>query len=127
MQDIPIESRDVRAALRRGLRGHCPACGEAALFGRFLKPVNHCPACGQDWTRHSADDMPAYLVVLIVGHLLVPFVVSANLRLDLGMATQMVLWPALALVLALLMLQPAKGAVIAFQWARRMHGFSGDR
>ncbi len=121
------DQRNVRPALVRGARGRCPACGKAALFGRFLKPVRQCPACGQDWTRHSADDMPAYLVVLVVGHILVPFVVAANRRFDLSTGLQMALWPALALLLAVLLIQPAKGAVIAFQWARRMHGFSGRR
>ena len=121
------DPRDLRSALARGVRGQCPACGQAPLFGRFLKPVSHCPACGVGWTGHSADDMPAYLVVLIVGHILIPFVVAANRSFDLSMALQMALWPALALLLALLLIQPAKGAVIAFQWARRMHGFSGGR
>jgi uncharacterized protein (DUF983 family) len=121
------DQRDLRSAINRGTRGHCPACGEASLFGRFLKPVGLCPGCGQNWTLHSADDMPAYLVVLIVGHLLVPFVVVVNRDFDLSMVLQMALWPAIALVLALILIQPAKGAVIAFQWARRMHGFAGGR
>jgi uncharacterized protein (DUF983 family) len=121
------EERDLRSALVRGAKGHCPACGEAALFGRFLKPVGHCPACGQDWSHQRADDMPAYLVVLVLGHLLVPFVVAANLHFDIPMTVQMALWPGLALILALLLIQPAKGAVIAFQWAKRMHGFSRQR
>ena len=127
MPETPNEPRDLKTALRRGLRGRCPACGEAPLFGGFLKPVKHCPYCGQSWTLHSADDMPAYLVVLVIGHLLVPFLVAINLRSDWNMGLQMVLWPTIALVMALLMIQPAKGLVIAFQWARRMHGFSGDR
>lgn len=125
--DSPTRERDWRSAMRRGTRGRCPACGEAALFGRFLKPVGDCPACGQNWTLHSADDMPAYLVVLVIGHILVPFVVAANLRFDISTGVQMVLWPAIALLLAMVMIQPAKGAVIGFQWARRMHGFSGGR
>lgn len=125
--DSPTRERDWRSAMRRGTRGRCPACGEAPLFGRFLKPVGDCPACGQNWTLHSADDMPAYLVVLVIGHILVPFVVAANLRFDISTGVQMALWPAIALVLAMVMIQPAKGAVIGFQWARRMHGFSGGR
>lgn len=125
--DMPTDHRDLRSAISRGTRGHCPACGEAALFGGFLKPVGRCPACGQNWTLHSADDMPAYLVVLILGHILVPFVVAANLRFDISTGVQMALWPAIALILAMLMVQPAKGAVIGFQWARRMHGFSKGR
>ena len=126
-QHLPNTERDLRGALARGAKGACPSCGQAALFGRFLKPVGHCPACGQNWTLHSADDLPAYLVVLILGHMLVPFVVAANLRFDISTGVQMALWPGLAMILAMLMIQPAKGAVIAFQWARRMHGFSGGR
>jgi len=123
----PDGGRDLRTALMRGVRGHCPACGRAPLFGRFLKPVDQCPSCGENWTLHSADDMPAYLVVLVVGHILVPFVVAANLRFNLSTGMQMALWPAIALVLALCLIQPAKGVVIAFQWARRMHGFTARR
>lgn len=126
-ENPPIADRDLRSALLRGLKGHCPACGEAALFGRFLKPVGHCPACGQSWTGHQADDMPAYLVILILGHVLVPMVVAVNLRFEPPMLFEMILWPALALVMAMLLIQPAKGAVIGLQWAKRMHGFSGGR
>lgn len=119
----PAAERALVPALRRGLAGRCPACGEAKLFARFLKAVPRCPACGQDWSHHQADDLPAYLVILILGHLLVPVVVEVNRSFDPGLVLQMVLWPMLAGVLALLMLQPVKGAVIGLQWARRMHGF----
>lgn len=108
----------LRTALLRGLRGHCPACGEGRLFGRFLKPVASCNACGRDWTLQASDDFPAYLVILLLGHLLVPIVVEANLSYDLPMITQMLLWPAIALAGALTMIQPAKGFVIALIWAR---------
>jgi uncharacterized protein (DUF983 family) len=36
---------------------------------------------------------------------------------------QMLVWPTLTLFLALLLLQPVKGAIIGLQWALRMHGF----
>ena len=32
-------------------------------------------------------------------------------------------WVLIGLLLAVAMIQPVKGAVIAFQWSRRMHGF----
>jgi uncharacterized protein (DUF983 family) len=28
--------------------------------------------CGPDFTPHRADDLPAYLVIVIVGHIVVP-------------------------------------------------------
>lgn len=115
--------RPLVPALILGLKGRCPSCGEAPLFARFLRPVPQCAACGQDWTSQRADDLPAYLVVLVVGHILAPFICAMNLVYDVSMLVQMLLWPGLALVMSLLMLQPVKGAVIALQWSRHMYGF----
>lgn len=122
MPSLPDE-RPLLAVLPRALAGRCPACGSAPLFAKFLKPVAHCRACGQDWSHQQADDFPAYLVILLLGHVLVPIVVSVNLAFSPPLVGQMILWPALTAILALLMIQPVKGAVIAWQWARRMHGF----
>jgi uncharacterized protein (DUF983 family) len=55
----------------RGLKGRCPACGEGKLFWRYLKVSAHCPHCDHDLARYPADDGPAYLTILLVGHLLV--------------------------------------------------------
>ncbi|MCJ8157535.1 DUF983 domain-containing protein [Sphingomonas sp. LaA6.9] len=118
-----MSERNLRQAALRGLKGQCPSCGETRLFGRFLKPVEHCPSCGQGWQHHQADDFPAYLVILLLGHLLVPIVIEVNLLLDPPMLFQMLFWPFLCGVVALLLIQPMKGVVIAWQWARRMHGF----
>ena len=115
--DSAPPARNLGLALRRGLVGRCPACGKARLFGRFLKPAA-CPACGNDWTQSRADDFPAYLVVLVTGHLLLPIVVEANIHFTLSTAFQMIAWPSLAAALALLLIQPMKGFVIALQWAR---------
>lgn len=124
MTDQPsLPKRDWRRAAWLGLRGSCPSCGEARLFARWLKPHDHCPHCAQDWSHQCADDFPAYLVIIVLGHLIVPLVVEVNLHDLLSMGVQMVLWPTLIAVLALLLIGPAKGAVIAVQWALRMHGF----
>lgn len=113
-----IPEPDLKQALLRGLRGRCPACGEGRLFGRFLKPVAACSHCARDWTLQPSDDFPAYLVILLLGHLLVPIVVEVNLSYDVSMVAQMLLWPVIALAMALTMIQPAKGFVIALLWAR---------
>ena len=66
------EKRDVWTAMKRGFRGRCPRCGEGKLFRAFLKVDNNCSVCGLDFTPHRADDLPAYLVIVIVGHIVVP-------------------------------------------------------
>jgi uncharacterized protein (DUF983 family) len=116
--------RLIRPALARALRGRCPACGQGAMFARFLKPASACQTCGQPWDISRADDFPAYIVILLLGHILVPLMIEVNSALAIPLGVQAMLWPGLAVVLAAVMIQPVKGAVIAFQWARRMDGFA---
>ena len=38
----------------------------------YLSVGQRCQACGQELFHHRADDGPAYLTVLIVGHVMAP-------------------------------------------------------
>ena len=58
-------------SILRGLKGRCPHCGEGAIFHRYLKVSDHCPKCGHELARYPADDGPAYVTILLVGHLVV--------------------------------------------------------
>jgi len=116
-------ARDWKKAVLAGMTDHCPSCGQAPLFARGLRTVSHCPSCGQDWSAQRADDFPAYLVILVLGHVLVPIVVMVNMAWDLPLGVQMIGWCVLAVLIAVLMIRPAKGAVIGAQWALRMGGF----
>jgi uncharacterized protein (DUF983 family) len=109
--------------LLRGIRGRCPRCGEAKLFGKFLKPVAVCPRCHQDWTHHRADDMPPYISILITGHVLAPVIIYLGAFSDLPMAQAMAICLVLAAIMMISLIQPAKGGVIALQWWHGMHGF----
>jgi uncharacterized protein (DUF983 family) len=117
------EKRNVWTALKRGLRGRCPRCGGGKLFRAFLKVDGHCPVCGLDYTPHRADDLPAYLVIIIVGHIVVPLVLMIETNYSPPVALQLAIYLPLTLILSLLLLQPVKGAVVGVQWALRMHGF----
>ena len=122
-QTSPIASRDVGGAIRHGLAGRCPNCGKGHLFGRYLKAASVCAECGERLDLHRADDLPAYLVILIVGHIVVGAMLAFETFGALPIWVQMLIWPSFTLVLALSLLQPVKGAIIALQWALRMHGF----
>jgi len=119
----PVEKRDVWTALKRGFRGRCPRCGEGKLFRAFLKVDDHCSACGQDFTPHRADDLPAYLVIVIVGHIVVPLALMIETNYSPPVALQLAIYLPLTLIASLVLLQPVKGAVVGIQWALRMHGF----
>ena len=110
-------------ALWRGFRGRCPACGEGRIFRAFLKVADRCACCGEELYHHRADDFPAYLVIVIVGHILVPIVLVVETEIAPVVWISMMLWPSLALAMALALLQPVKGAVVAIQWYGGMHGF----
>jgi uncharacterized protein (DUF983 family) len=117
------EKRDLWSAMKRGFRGRCPRCGEGKLFRAFLKVDDHCSACGLDFTPHRADDLPAYLVIVIVGHIVVPIALSIETNFSPAVWLQMAIYLPLTFVMSLALLQPVKGAVVGFQWAMRMHGF----
>src|ERR1700743_580311 len=117
------EKRDVWTALKRGFRGRCPRCGEGKLFSAFLKVDDHCSVCGLDFTPHRADDLPAYLVIVIVGHVVVPAALMIETNYSPPVALQLAIYLPFTFVASLALLQPVKGAVVGVQWALRMHGF----
>jgi uncharacterized protein (DUF983 family) len=120
------EKRDVWAAMKRGFRGRCPRCGEGKLFRAFLKTADSCSHCGQDFTPHRADDLPAYLVIVIVGHLVVPLALVIETNYSPPVALQLAVYLPLTFFASLALLQPVKGTVVALQWALRMHGFDDN-
>src|SRR5579864_8665307 len=117
------EKRDVWLALKRGFQGRCPRCGEGKLFRAFLKVDNKCSVCDLDFTPHRADDLPAYLVIVIVGHIVVPTALMIETNYSPPVWMQLAAYLPFTFVASLALLQPVKGAVVGMQWALRMHGF----
>ncbi len=120
------EKRDVWGALKRGFRSRCPRCGEGKLFRAFLKVADDCEVCGLDFTPHRADDLPAYLVIVIVGHIVVPSALIIETDFSPPVWLQLSIYLPLTLFLSLALLQPVKGAVVGIQWALKMHGFDDN-
>lgn len=118
--------RPVAASVLRGLRMRCPACGEGRLFRAFLKPVDTCPDCDEEMHHQRADDLPPYLSIFIVGHVVVGGYMFGERFLDLSSWGHLALWVPITLLMAFALMQPLKGGVIGLQWALRMHGFGGE-
>ena len=103
-------------AVQRGLFCRCPQCGKGKLYQSYLKPVNLCAVCSTSFKNIRADDGPAWLTILVVGHILVP------LALHIFQATEWAVWQALtvllslAVLLVLALLPPMKGLFIGFMW-----------
>ena len=111
-------------ALLWGLLGRCPQCGRGRMFRAFLKVADQCTACGEPLHHHRADDFPAYVVIFLLGHLLIPLIVWVELAYTPPIWLQMVFWLPMTVALGAILLQPVKGAIVALQWSIGMHGFA---
>ena len=117
------QKRAIWPALKRGIRKLCPACGKGQIFYRYLKVSDACPHCGEELFHHRADDMPPYVTMFIAGHFIVAGLMGAGVLAGfprLGPHDRLAAGRAL---LCLWLLPIVKGALIAYQWALRMHGF----
>lgn len=119
--------RQLRDAIKRGFLGRCPSCNEGRLFRAFTKTVDRCEVCGEEIHHHRADDLPAYLVITIVGHVVLTLFLAVELLASWSSWQHLALWVPLTLVMSLALLQPVKGAVVGLQWANYMHGFGDER
>jgi uncharacterized protein (DUF983 family) len=84
-----------------------------------------CPSCQEELFHQRADDGPAYLTILLVGHLMAPVLHVAFVAFRPHPMVLATLLCAGFGALSLWLLPRIKGAFIALQWAKRMHGF-GD-
>lgn len=122
LTDSPAD-RDSRQAMRNGWRRCCPRCGKGRLFAGYLRVAETCPTCGETLSHHRADDGPAYLTILIVGHLMAPLLLFVWSEWRPDPLTLALAFSAGTVALSLWLLPRLKGVIVAVQWARRMHGF----
>ena len=118
-----LPKRPMWRSIRRGWFGRCPNCGTGKMFRAFLKVADPCPNCGEALHHHRADDAPAYFDILIVGHVVVPLALIVEVAYSPPYWLHAMIWLPLTLALAIGLLQPIKGAIVAWQWANYMHGF----
>jgi len=119
----PDQQRPTRRSIVRGWRRRCPSCGQGPLLKSYLKVRDTCPVCDEALHHHRADDGPAYLTILIVGHIMAPalhFAFTTYRPDPLVLATSFTVG---CVALSLYLLPRLKGAIVGFQWAKRMHGF----
>lgn len=124
--DAGKTERPLGRSIMRGMLNRCPHCGSGKLFRAFLKPVDHCAACGEAMHHHRSDDLPPYLVILVLGHVVVGGYMMTDMIWPLPLWLTLAIWAPITVLTALVSIQPIKGGVIGLQWALRLHGF-GDQ
>jgi uncharacterized protein (DUF983 family) len=100
-------------ALSRGILGRCPACGQTHLFAGFLRIVAECASCHAPLGTARADDAPPYFVILITGHIVIPAMLLTQKWADPSNLELTAIFVPLTLVLAVGLLRPVKGGVLA--------------
>ncbi len=118
-----LEDRPLGPAMRRGWRRRCPSCGSGPMLRGYPKVRESCPVCGEALHHQRADDGPAYLTILIVGHLMAPVILWAFTTWRPDPLTLATIFSVGTVALSLYLLPRLKGALVAVQWAKRMHGF----
>jgi uncharacterized protein (DUF983 family) len=97
------------------------------MFSGFLKVVDRCDVCGEELFHQRADDFPPYIVIVLVGHTVVPLALTVEMAYAPPLWLQVPIWGAVTLAFALGLIQPVKGAIVAIQWYGQMHGFGQPR
>ncbi len=115
----PATSRPFWLGVRRGLAHRCPQCGRGRLYHGYLKVDATCEACGHALGEYRADDGPAYVTILLIGHLVVaPLLLLPFLwELPTSIIVPATLGP--LAVLVLIALPRVKGAFLGAMWAAK--------
>ncbi|MEM1130315.1 MAG: DUF983 domain-containing protein [Pseudomonadota bacterium] len=121
--DMLASERPLWRSIFRGLCRRCPKCGEGHVFQGYLKLRTACPACGEDLSPQRTDDGPAYLTILIVGHVMAPLLLFVFVEWRPSPLTMVTVFSTGCVALSLFLLPRMKGMMLAIQWSRFMHGF----
>jgi uncharacterized protein (DUF983 family) len=103
-------------AVRAGVRGRCPRCGDGALFDGLLALRPACRRCGLDFGFADAGDGPAVFVIMIIGFVVVGLALWLELAYGPPLWLHLLLWIPLTLVLCLALLRALKGILINLQY-----------
>lgn len=114
------ETTDRRVSVAgAGLGCKCPRCGRGALYDGFLTVAERCGVCGLDLRKADSGDGPAIFLIFILGALVVPLALLVEASFEPPMWLHMVIWSAVILGAALVLLRPMKGVMIALQYKHR--------
>ncbi len=97
----------------------CPRCGQGRLFRNLLEVRATCEVCGLDLREHDAGDGAAVGVILLLGAIVVGLAFWVEFRFAPPLWLHVIIWPVVTVPLAVLMMRPAKAALVALQFRHR--------
>jgi uncharacterized protein (DUF983 family) len=105
--------------LQVALACRCPRCGQGKLFRNLLDVRDRCEVCGLDLRAHDAGDGAAVGVILLLGAIVVGLAFWVEFHFSPPLWLHAALWPVVTIPLAILMMRPAKAALVALQFRHR--------
>ncbi|WP_380057669.1 DUF983 domain-containing protein [Falsihalocynthiibacter sp. SS001] len=120
------DDRPLKQALMRGWRCRCPNCGSGPMLTSYLKVRAQCSVCGENLYHQRADDGPAYMTILVVGHIIAPLLLYVFTHYQPDPFLIASIFTVGSVGLSLYLLPRFKGMFVALQWAKRMHGFGSE-
>ena len=101
-----------------GLTCRCPRCGKGRLFvGAFgLAVAERCDGCALELRFVDPGDGPAVFAIMILGFLILGGALLVEFKLHPPWWLHIALWPPITFVVALGLLRPLKGLLIALQY-----------
>ncbi|WP_432447858.1 DUF983 domain-containing protein [Aliiroseovarius marinus] len=124
---LETNEREVKPALWKGWRKRCPNCGTGKLFQGYLKVNDRCTVCSEELHHQRADDGPAYLTIIVVGHVMAPLLHIVYVHFVQDPMMLATIFTVGVVAASLYLLPRFKGFMVGFQWAKRMHGFAGPK
>jgi uncharacterized protein (DUF983 family) len=115
-QKIKHNSINLWQVVRRSFFGFCPNCGKGKLLKNYIGQIDHCAHCHESYIDIKAEDGPAWLSIILVGHILAPLLLIYEPDAIWPEWVSMTLWPSLAAILSLIILPRAKGLFIGMIW-----------
>ncbi len=89
------------------------------MFAGLLEVRPSCEICGLDLSRHDAGDGAIVGVILVLGAILVALAFWVEFRFSPPLWVHAIIWPVVTVPAAVLMMRPAKAALIALQYRVR--------
>ena len=101
------------------LRCRCPRCGEGRLYAGVLQLRPGCDVCGLAFTEFDTGNGAASAVILVLSAIAMIGVFWVEFHFNPPAWVHAVLWPAVTIPAAILMMRPLKAALVTLQYRHR--------
>ncbi len=89
------------------------------MFRNLLEVRDSCEVCGLDLRGSDAGDGAVVGVILVLGAIVVGLAFWVEFRFEPPLWLHAILWPAFTIPVAVLLMRPAKAALIGLQYRHR--------